>query len=156
VKRSSVAHLNCSIARALEVVGEWWTLLVVRDIALGLHRFDDIQRDLGISRNILSDRLTTLLEHGIIERRPYQESPPRYDYHLTEKGRDLWPVLAALARWGDRWESPDGPPVRFVHRTCGHDTGGLPVCLACGEEVGLDDVKLRKGPGWKPAATNVT
>jgi DNA-binding HxlR family transcriptional regulator len=157
VKRSTVAHLNCSIARTLEIVGEWWTLLVVRDVALGFHRFDDIQRDLGISRNILSDRLATLVEHDILERRPYQDSPPRFEYHLTAKGRDLWPVLAALSRWGDRWESPEGPPVRFVHKPCGHDTEGLSVCPGCGEEVALHEVRLRKGPGWKPPlATNVT
>ncbi len=100
MKRSTVAHLNCSIARTLEIVGEWWTLLVVRDVAIGFHRFDDIQRDLGISRNILSDRLATLVEHDILERRQYQDSPPRFEYHLTAKGRDLWPVLAALSRSG--------------------------------------------------------
>ncbi len=97
MKRSTVAHLNCSIARTLEIVGEWWTLLVVHDVALGFHRFDDIQRDLGISRNILSDRLATLVEHDILERRQYQDSPPRFEYHLTAKGHDLWPVLAGFA-----------------------------------------------------------
>ena len=149
MKRSNVAHLNCSIARTLEIVGEWWTLLVVRDVFLGLRRFDDIQRDLGISRNILSDRLATLVDHDILERRQYQERPERFEYHLTPRGADLFPVLASLLRWGDRWASPEGPPLRLVHRECGHDTGGLTTCPACGAEVGPRDVRLKKGPGWR-------
>ena len=112
-KRSNVDHLNCSIARSLEIVGEWWSLLIVRDAFLGIRRFDDFQRDLGISRNILSDRLATLVEHGIFERRRYQEHPERFEYRLTQKGVELYPVIVSLLRWGDKWESPDGPPLRL-------------------------------------------
>jgi DNA-binding HxlR family transcriptional regulator len=154
VKRSNVAHLNCSIARTLEIVGEWWTLLIVRDVFMGVRRFDDMQRDLGISRNILSDRLATLVDHDILERRPYQQRPERFEYHLTERGADLYPVLAALLRWGDRWASPDGPPLRLVHRECGHDTEGQTTCPACGVEVGPRDVRLKKGPGWRDESTS--
>ena len=150
MKRSNVEHLNCSIARSLEIVGEWWTLLVLRDVFLGLRRFDDIQRDLGISRNILSDRLSTLLDHGILERRRYQEHPERFEYRLTEKGIDLYPVLVALLRWGDRWESPDGPPLRLEHRSCGHDSEAVMVCGHCGEPLDAREVRFRKGPGWQP------
>src|SRR5499426_1804979 len=92
VKRSSVGHFNCSIARALDVVGEWWTLLILRDVFLGLRRFEAIQADLGIARNVLSDRLTTLVDHGVLVRRRYQEHPERHEYVLTEMGRDLVPV----------------------------------------------------------------
>jgi len=154
VKRSNVAHLNCSIARTLEIVGEWWTLLIVRDVFMGVRRFDDMQRDLGISRNILSDRLATLVDHDILERRPYQQRPERFEYHLTERGADLYPVLAALLRWGDRWASPDGPPLRLVHRECGHDTEGQTTCPVCGVEVGPRDVRLKKGPGWRDESTS--
>ena len=154
MKRSNVAHLNCSIARTLEIVGEWWTLLIVRDVFMGVRRFDDMQRDLGISRNILSDRLATLVDHDILERRPYQQRPERFEYHLTERGADLYPVLAALLRWGDRWASPDGPPLRLVHRECGHDTEGQTTCPVCGVEVGPRDVRLKKGPGWRDESTS--
>ncbi len=150
MKRSSVDHLNCSIARTLEIVGEWWTLLIIRDAFLGLRRFDDIQRDLGISRNILSDRLGTLVEHGIFERRRYQEHPERFEYRLTEKGIDLYPVVVTLLRWGDRWESPDGPPLRLVHEACGHDSEAHLVCSHCRGPISARGIRPRKGPGWRP------
>src|SRR6185437_16671788 len=100
---------NCSIARALEVLGDRWTLLVIRDAFLGVHRFDDFQRDLGVARNVLSDRLARLVDEGLLERRRYQERPERFEYRLTEKGLDLFEVLAALMHWGDRWYAPAGP-----------------------------------------------
>src|SRR5687767_5069851 len=103
MRRTSFADMNCSIAQALEVVGEWWTLLILRDVFLGVRRFDDFQKRLGIARNVLADRLDTLVERGILERRPYQDRPPRDEYVLTEKGRDLLPVIHALREWGDRW-----------------------------------------------------
>ncbi len=96
----------CSIAGALEVVGERWSLLIVRDIFLGLRRFDEIQANLGIARNVLQTRLTRLLEQGVLEKRLYQEHPPRYEYRLTEKGLDLWPTIVALMQWGDRYARP--------------------------------------------------
>ena len=105
--------MNCSVARTLDIVGEWWTLLIVRNIMLGQRRFEAIQGDLGIARNILSDRLNTLLAAGVLERVKYQDHPERFEYHLTDKGRDLYPVIAALRTWGDRWAAPDGPPLEM-------------------------------------------
>src|SRR4051812_30342975 len=103
--------MNCSIARALEVVGEWWTFLVIREAFLGVTRFEGFQEQLGIARNVLTSRLRALVSKGVLERTKYQERPPRFEYRLTEKGRDLYPVLLALMGWGDRWESPKGAPV---------------------------------------------
>ena len=151
MKRSSVAHLNCSIARTVEVVGEWWSLMIIRDIFMGLRRFDDIRADLGISRNVLSDRLTTLVAHGVLEKVRYSEHPERFEYRLTEKGIDLQPVLVSLMRWGDRWESPDGPPLVLVHEGCGHDAAPGLACTHCGELIGPRDVRPRAGPGASPA-----
>src|ERR1700745_1309563 len=106
----------CSIASALEVVGERWSLLIVRDVFLGLRRFDEIQADRGIARNILHRRLQTLVDEGVLERRLYNDSPPRYEYRLTEKGIDLWPAMVALMQWGDRHAGRTaGPPVLIEH-----------------------------------------
>ena len=109
--------MNCSVARTLDIVGEWWTLLIVRNIMLGQRRFEAIQADLGIARNILSDRLNTLVAHDVVAKVKYHEHPERYEYHLTEKGADLFPVIAALMAWGDKWSAPDGPPLVMRH-TC--------------------------------------
>jgi DNA-binding HxlR family transcriptional regulator len=144
--------MACSVAQSLEVIGEWWTPLILRDAFLGVTRFDDFQRRLGIARNVLSDRLDTLVSHDVLKRVPYQDSPPRYDYKLTEKGRDLWLVVAALREWGDRWEAPDGPPVEVVHTTCGHVAKIVPTCEACGEVLSPFDLRARRGPGAKPTS----
>jgi len=138
---------NCSIARTLEVVGERWTLLILRDALRGTRRFADFQSGLGVARNILSARLARLCDEGLMERRVYQERPVREEYLLTAKGRDLGPVLHELLRWGDRHAAPDGPPLVLVHAACGHDLATTPVCDACGEPVGADDVIWRPGPG---------
>jgi DNA-binding HxlR family transcriptional regulator len=156
VKRSSVGHFNCSIARSLDVVGEWWTLLVLRDVFLGIRRFEAIQADLGIARNVLSDRLGTLVDHGVLTKRRYHEHPARYEYVLTEMGRDLLPVLAALMRWGDRWLSPDGPPMLIIHRTCGQPVEWGGTCATCGVTVTARDVRMVKGPGWRDPVTPAT
>ena len=142
--------MNCSVAQCLEVVGEWWSMLIVRDASLGVSRFDEFQERLGISRNVLQQRLTHLMDHGILERVPYQEHPPRYDYRLTETGRDLWPVLAAMRQWGDRWAAPEGPPLEILHRTCGHLTQVEHRCSACGEELELRQLRAVEGPGSGP------
>ena len=108
MRYTELGDADCAIAQALGVVGEWWSLLVVRDVAGGLHRFDELQRELGISRKVLTQRLGTLVEHGVLERRPYSAHPPRFDYHLTDKGRGLLPVLVALQDWGTRHVMGDG------------------------------------------------
>lgn len=154
MKRSSVAHLNCSVAQTLDVVGEWWTLLVVRNLMWGQHRFEAIQSDLGIARNILSDRLVTLVQHDIVERIKYQDHPERFEYHLTDKGRELFPVIAALMAWGDKWAAPMEAPVHLVHQ-CGHAVTPTVVCDQCGQPLLLSDVRLRSGPGRRRAASDL-
>jgi DNA-binding HxlR family transcriptional regulator len=142
----------CSIARALELIGERWTLLIVRDAFLGVRRFDDFQRSLGLSRGILTDRLTRLVEAGVLERRRYQERPPRYEYRLTQKGRDLWPVTMALAKWGDRYLAEEGPPRLFLHRGCGGEVTERLTCAKCGAELTVRDIETKPGPGARAAA----
>jgi DNA-binding HxlR family transcriptional regulator len=147
VLHRTYADQNCSIARSLELIGERWTILIVRDAFLGVRRFDDFQRSLGVSRGVLADRLDRLVEAGILERRPYQEHPERHEYRLTEKGRDLWPVTMALARWGDRYLAENGPPRLFLHRGCGGEATDRLTCGKCGAELTVRDVEARPGPG---------
>lgn len=143
--------MQCSLARSLELIGDWWNPLILRDLYLGLSRYDDLAEDLGISRNLLTTRLADLVAGGLIERHPYQHNPVRYDYRLTEAGRDLAPVLMALTAWGDRWVTPDGgPPARFVHADCGHQFTPTVTCSACGHPITFDDVTIRPGPGSRP------
>jgi DNA-binding HxlR family transcriptional regulator len=155
MRRKSFEDMNCSVAQTLEVVGEWWTMLIIRDAFLGVTRFDDFQARLGISRNILAERLDHLVDRGVLERQRYQEHPPRHAYVLTDKGRDLWPVLAAMRQWGDRWEAPEGPPVVLEHRSCGHLVDVVPTCSHCGEPLDSRSVRVHAGPGagnGRPAA----
>ncbi|WP_354697956.1 putative HTH-type transcriptional regulator [Paraconexibacter sp. AEG42_29] len=133
---STYTDQTCSIARSLEVVGERWTLLIIRDTFLGIRRFEDIQRDLGIARNVLTARLEHLLEHDVLERRQYQDRPARFEYFLTEKGLGLWPVIHSLMSWGDEFApSPGGRPTISTHRGCGGELNADRVCQACGELV---------------------
>ncbi|MET0738904.1 MAG: helix-turn-helix domain-containing protein, partial [Acidimicrobiales bacterium] len=103
MRRTSFEDMQCSVAQALEVVGEWWSFLIIRDAFLGVNRFGQFQDRLGIARNVLSTRLDALVEHGVLKRVAYQDNPVRHEYKLTEKGRDLWLSLTALREWGDRW-----------------------------------------------------
>jgi DNA-binding HxlR family transcriptional regulator len=141
----------CSIAAALEVVGERWSLLIVRDVMLGLRRFDEIQADLGIARNVLQARLERLTEQGVLERRLYSARPPRHEYLLTEKGLDLWPAMVALMEWGDRHApQPAGPPVLLEHRDCGGGVDSHRICERCGRPLSVRDVRALPGPGAAP------
>ena len=156
MKRTPFADWPCSIARAVDLLGDWWTPLVLRECYYGVRRFDDFQRSLGIGRNILTQRLKRLVDEGVLERRQYQDRPVRHEYVLTDKGRDFFPVIAAMVRWGDRWLAGEaGPPVVLHHRPCGHDLEAEVVCSQCGEPVELRDVTARLGPGyperWRPA-----
>jgi DNA-binding HxlR family transcriptional regulator len=154
VRHSGLQTQNCSIARTVAILGERWTLVILREAFNGRRRFEDIQRDLGIARNILADRLQTLVAEGILERRPYQDRPPRFEYRLTDKGRDLYPVLIALMQWGDRYTAGEaGPPVELVHQTCGERTRPQLVCDHCGEPIDARDVRPRPGPGLVATAT---
>jgi DNA-binding HxlR family transcriptional regulator len=145
--RRDYAGQNCSIAATLELIGERWTLLILRDAFLGVRRFDDFQARLGISRNILNNRLRKLVDNGVLERVPYQDNPPRSEYRLTDKGRDLWHVVTAMRQWGDRWAAPDGPPVKMRHATCGRVVDAVAVCSHCGEPLSPRSVKVEPGPG---------
>jgi DNA-binding HxlR family transcriptional regulator len=142
------AEKNCSIARPLSFLGERWTVLVLRDLTLGRRRFDEIQESLGVASNVLSQRLSTLVDEGIAERRRYSEHPERFEYRLTQKGLDLVPVLLALLAWGDRYTAgSDGPPLETVHDDCGHAFQVVSTCSACGEEIDPRHVHSRPGPG---------
>ena len=133
---------DCSVARALEVVGERWTILILRDAFLGVSRFDDFQRSLGVARNVLQTRLRRLVDEGLMERRRYQERPVRYEYRLTERGDDLWPVLLALKHWGERHQDSATAP-RALHRGCGGALTQRCTCSLCDAEIGVHDVELR-------------
>jgi DNA-binding HxlR family transcriptional regulator len=138
----------CSIARTLEILGERWTLLVVRDALLGLRRFDDFQHSLGVARNVLTDRLKRLVEAGVLERVPYQQRPPRFEYQLTAMGRELGVPIIGLMHWGDRHlASPAGPPRLTRHRDCGGALHAALVCDTCGKPAGPGDMELLPGPG---------
>ena len=148
MQRTDFHAMPCSIARTLAVVGAPWTPLILRDVVFGLTKFDELQRDLGVATNILTDRLNTLVDHGLLTREPYQERPPRHRYRLTEKGADVLPVLLALMGWGDRWAAdPVGPPVTIVHHTCDAPAHPTMTCGQCGEPLRLADVGARSGPG---------
>ena len=148
VRRTSFEDMSCSIARSLEVIGEWWTLLILRDAFLGVTRFEDFQQRLGIARNILTARLHGLVDHGILERRPYDEARGRHDYVLTRKGRALWPVLVTIRQWGDEWITGEGKePVQLVHRQCGEVSKATLTCEQCGEALRPHEVRVVAGPG---------
>jgi DNA-binding HxlR family transcriptional regulator len=140
--------MNCSIAQSLEIIGEWWTLLILRDAFLGVSRFEDFQQRLGIARNILATRLDSLVEAGVLERRCYDEARQRHDYKLTAMGRALWPVIVSIRQWGDDWVLGKGnQPVELVHTTCGKKTTAHLACDRCGERIGVRDVRAVAGPG---------
>jgi len=137
----------CSIARSLEVVGERWSILILRDLGLGLRRFDDIQKDLGITRSVLTKRLRSLEEEGVITKNLYNEKPPRYEYRMTDKGRDLWPVLVHLMKWGDKYYlDPAGRPTIMQHRDCGGEPDLHLNCDKCGQPLERSDVRAIPGP----------
>ncbi|WFB06264.1 winged helix-turn-helix transcriptional regulator [Streptomyces sp. LX-29] len=148
--RTPLADVACSIARATDLFGDAWTALIMRDVLLGVGRFDDLARDLGISRKVLSARLSRLVEEGVLVRERYQERPPREHYRATAKGEELYPVLLALMNWGDRWYAGEaGPPARIHHHGCGRDTAMVPACAHCGEPLTLADTTQLPGPGGR-------
>ena len=152
--RSDYQGQDCSIAASLELLGERWTLLVIREVFSGRRRFDQMQSTLGVARNVLSVRLERLVDEGILERRPYSDHPRRFEYFLTEKGLDLWPVLVALMGWGDRhFAGSDGPPVVVVHKgDCGGVVNDRRICEKCGKELEVREARAIPGPGAKAAA----
>ncbi len=148
MKKVSFAEMHCSLARTLDRIGDWWAPLIIRDVYLDVRRFDEIVEDLGISRNLLTRRLTSLVQSGVLTRVPYQTRPTRYEYHLTEAGRELMPAILALSAWGDKWAAPaEGKPLLLRHKTCGHIFRATVCCSECGEPIKLDEVEAMPGPG---------
>lgn len=156
---SDYEGLNCSIARTLEVVGERWSLLVIRDAFLGVRRFDEFQSSLGLSRNVLAARLARLVELGVLRKEAYSERPVRYEYRLTERGKDLFPVIMSLVDWGDRHApTAAGPPRVFLHRDCGGAVDPRHMrCHECGADIDAPrQVTSEYGPGANSAPAPIT
>lgn len=141
------ASQNCSIARSLELVGERWTILIIREAFLGTRRFEEFQRRLGIARNVLQARLRRLVDAELFTRVQYQERPARFEYRLTAKGVDLWPVVVALLKWGDRHAAPAGAPIVLEHKDCGGELDDRRRCARCGVDLEAWEVTARQGPG---------
>lgn len=144
---------NCTVGRAMEILGERWTFVVLREVFNGVRRFEDMRRHSGMPRQVLTDRLALLVERGVLRREPYQEAGQRvrHEYRLTPMGFDLYPVLVAIAQWGDRYlADPEGPPVEFAHVGCGEPVHATLRCAAGHDVAGTRDVATRPGPGIKP------
>ena len=146
---TSFGDLHCSLSRTLDLVGDRWTLLVVRDLALGISRFDAIARNLRVSRKVLTQRLQTLAEQGLVERTAYQDNPLRYDYRLTDKGNDLSLVLLAMQTFGDKWSfAEEGPPLQWRHLLCGELASPVQCCDQCGEPLRPGEALPLRGPSF--------
>jgi DNA-binding HxlR family transcriptional regulator len=147
---NQIDTMTCSVARTLSVVGDRWTMLIIRDAFLGIRRFDEMQRDLRLTPHRLSDRLRKLVHEGILKRAQYQEHPRRFEYRLTEKGIDLYPLIVAMIEWGDRWMAGSaGVPVELVHRPCGHSIKPQLVCPRCSSKITPREMSVRPGPAQK-------
>jgi DNA-binding HxlR family transcriptional regulator len=152
MRAADLAEENCSIARPASLLGDRWTLVILRQAFSGIKRYEDFQTSLGISRSLLSDRLGKLVDADILRREPYKDAiRTRERYRLTEKGLDLYPVLMAVREWGDRYMAEDGPPLKVRHRDCGGEPRIHLQCDRCGEEVGPRDAEAKPGPGLKAA-----
>lgn len=146
----------CSVARALAVVGDRWTLIILRDCFLGVRRFDQFESRLGITRHVLTDRLKKLVENDVLTKVPYQEKPLREEYRLTEKGLALHPVIMSLVHWGNTYMTDErGVPLVHIHKTCGHRMAPVTTCSECGEEVTARDVRVEVGPNWGRTARDL-
>ncbi len=147
MKHNKFDDLNCSIATALELIGEWWTILILREAFFGTRRFEDFQQHLGIARNILTARLRKLCDGGILQRVPIKEGAKRHEYRLTAMGRDLYPTLIALTQWGDRWLHLGGAPVKFIEHTTGEEIPDVAILSKQGAVLDARDLTLKPGPG---------
>ena len=146
MKWSDLGDQACSVARSVAVIGDRWTLMVLRDCFLGVRRFEDFERRLGISRSIIADRLKRLVEEGVLRREAYQDHPVRREYRLTDKGLALHPVIMAIVHWGDvHYAGEAGPPLIHRHKACGCDFAPVQTCSECGEVVAARDVEVRAG-----------
>lgn len=150
MKWDELADQPCSLARTLAIVGDRWTMMILREAFVGVRRFEQFQDRLGLSKALLSERLKGLVDDGVLERRPYQDRPERFEYRLTPKGLDLYPVLMAMVAWGNKYEAGDkGPPLLHHHKTCGHDFAAVMTCSECGEPLDAREVSVRPGPGFE-------
>lgn len=153
MKLSEIGNQQCSIARTLAVVGDGWMLVLLRDAFLGRRRFSEFESGSGAPPTIVSDRLKRLVELGLLDRVEYQQYPSRHEYRLTDKGRDLYPALLMLSRWGDKYlDDGNGPPVQYLHTTCDHPAAPHVTCSHCGEEIDVRDVRIRQLPGLAEGA----
>ena len=149
MKRTDTSGWPCNIARSANVLADLWNVLLIRQACLGTRRYDDFQRALGIGRNILTMRLRGLVDEGILERVEYQANPARREYRLTDKGRDAYAVLAAMAAWGERWlAGPAGSPIDLHHTRCDRDMHAVVVCSECREPLDVREVLARPGVGF--------
>ena len=157
VKRTDTSDWPCTIARSAAVLGDHWNILLIRQACLGTRRFEEFHQTLGTGRNILTIRLNQLVADGIFDRVEYQTSPSRSEYRLTQKGRDVFPILAAMAAWGDRYMTgPEGTPLVLHHTACSHDTHAVVVCAECTEPIDVRQILAKPGPGYKPHNHNLT
>jgi DNA-binding HxlR family transcriptional regulator len=153
MQRTDFGEMACSIARTMDVIGEPWSPLILRDVFVGITRFDQLQADLGISRKVLTERLTWLVDHDVLARERYCERPLRYEYVLTAKGRDLCDLLLVMTAWGDRWTAgSDGPPVLYRHARCGEISHVELHCSACKAPMRASDISVEAGPGSRAAS----
>lgn len=154
MRRVDTSDWPCTIARSAAILGDHWNILIIRQACLGTRRFDDFQRELSIGRNILTVRLNTLVDEGILRREQYQESTGRHEYRLTDKGREVYPILAAMAAWGDRWlVGAEGTPLVLHHTSCDHDMHAVVTCSECAEALDVRQILARPGPGYTRPAT---
>ncbi len=150
MKWDEINRLQCSIARSSAVLGDRWTLLILSDVFLGVRRFDDFHQRLGLSRTTLTNRLKLLEDHQVLSRVQYQSSPDRYEYKLTDKGRDLYPVISTVLNWGDKYYSDTaGPPILRRHTLCGHDILPVLSCPECHQEIDARNIAARTRPDIK-------
>ena len=148
MQRTQFGDMACSIARTLDIIGEPWSPLILRDVWVGIARFDQLQADLGISRKVLTERLKWLADNDILTRREYSGHPPRFEYVLTAKGLELCELLMVMVRWGDRWTAGEaGPPVLYRHRGCGQISQVDLHCSRCQEPMHAGDIDILPGPG---------
>lgn len=148
MQRTDTSTWPCTIARSANILGDGWNLLIIRDACLGRRRFEDFQRSLGIGRNILAARLNQLVAEGVLRRVEYHQRPARFEYRLTDKGREVYPILAAMAAWGDRWlTGPEGSPLQLHHNACGHDMHAEVTCSECHRPIDVRETVARAGSG---------
>ncbi|RZF54720.1 transcriptional regulator [Acinetobacter halotolerans] len=149
MKWDEIGDQPCSVARTLSVLGDRWTMLILRNAFMGVRRFDDFQRSLGLTRHVLSERLKRLVEHGILAKVPYVERQERFEYQLTEKGLDLYPIMLSMIQWADKWMDMGlGKPIEFTHKRCGKKMIPKIVCSECDEPIQVKDVRATAGPGY--------